>query len=53
MTEGVTKETLDGMNREYLEKIQMLLKAGNYKFNPPPPPRGCISLSLEIRRPDL
>lgn len=34
MTEGATKETLDGMNQKYLEKIQAELKSGKYKFNP-------------------
>lgn len=32
MTEG-TKETLDGM-KKYLEKVQLELKSGKYKFNP-------------------
>lgn len=34
MTEGVTEETLDGMNKKYLENVQLKLKAGKFKFNP-------------------
>lgn len=34
MTEGVTKETLDGINQRYLEDVQMKLKAGKFQFNP-------------------
>lgn len=31
---GAKKETLDGMNQKYLEKVQAELRAGKYKFNP-------------------
>lgn len=34
MTEGAKKETLDGINQKYLERTQIELKAGKYKFNP-------------------
>lgn len=34
MTEGATKETLDGINQKYFENIQAELRAGKYKFNP-------------------
>ena len=34
MTEGAKKETLDGMNQKYLERVQSELRAGTYKFNP-------------------
>lgn len=34
MTEGATKETLDGINQKYLERVQTELKAGRFKFNP-------------------
>jgi len=34
MTKGVKNETLDGMNRGYLENVQRKLKAGTYQFNP-------------------
>lgn len=34
MTKGINNETLDGMNRAFLEKVQLELKAGKYKFNP-------------------
>lgn len=34
MTEGSKKETLDGMNQKYLERIQAELRDGKYKFNP-------------------
>lgn len=34
MTPGVTEITLDGLNLEYLKRIQSKLKAGTYEFNP-------------------
>lgn len=34
MTEGVSKETLDGMNQKYLYKVQQTIKAGKFKFEP-------------------
>lgn len=34
MREGATKETLDGMNQKYLEKVQLELKSGKYKLSP-------------------
>jgi len=34
MTEGISKETLDGINQKYLETIKAKLKAGTYEFSP-------------------
>lgn len=34
MTEGVSKETLDGIDHKYLENVQLRLKAGKFQFNP-------------------
>lgn len=34
MTPGASKETLDGINLDYLERIQSQLRAGTFKFGP-------------------
>lgn len=34
MTKGVSKETLDGISKTYIEKLQQALKAGKFQFNP-------------------
>jgi group II intron reverse transcriptase/maturase len=34
MTAGVSRETLDGMSKTYIERLQQDLKAGKFEFNP-------------------
>lgn len=34
MTTGVSKETLDGISKAYIQRIQVVLKAGKFKFKP-------------------
>lgn len=34
MTQGTNKETLDGVSKDYIERIQKLIKAGKFQFNP-------------------